>query len=454
MNTVYKPILGSLFRRRGNKYLPATSPEAAPFWFEFKLPGGGKSTRVALHTTDPGEAVLRANAMVWKANQYAEEMFLRGKLTQQTEQMRRDAEVSVPKAFDSPRTVTMASALVQRVKLAGLWDAVKDKYSARSTSLGLYQQQANKFVKYALDKGLVYAEDVTREFSEEYAKWLNERITTCDKHIGNLKRIWEMLFPDSPTNPWKLSIRLQPKEKDHAMNYRVLTFNEVMRVRQAVERLKLDPSPLTVGEQYVTPELLCDIGDALVFSYYYGFRIGSFSAVLWPDFNVAGGTFIHRPPKTSRATLGTDYPILPQVKAIVERRRPKPTGKKNDKPKGDVFEALADMYRHHEQQLNQMLKAIFKLAHVEDSILKGRATWHSLRATFCTRLTENGCPAAIVKELAQHTKGDVTQRYIHISMEQKLHWLSTLKVLGNVDLNAEYETEKELPDAVTGFAGE
>ena len=112
-----------------------------------------------------------------------------------------------------------------------------------------------------------------------------------------------------------------------------------------------------------------------------------------------------------------------------------------------LFPAFAQAYRTAEQKLNLANKAIFKLAEVEDSRIKGRATWHSFRATFITRLTEAGCPVSIVKELAQHTKGDVTQRYVHISMENKLRWLSAIPELGEVDLEAEYPTEPELPQA-------
>ena len=86
------------------------------------------------------------------------------------------------------------------------------------------------------------------------------------------------------------------------------------------------------------------------------------------------------------------------------------------------------------------------MAKIGDSPLKGRATWHSLRATFITRLTEAGCPVSIVKELAQHAKGEITQRYVHASMESKLKWLSTMQDLGTVDLEAEYPTESELPN--------
>ena len=45
-----KPMRGSLFKRKGGKYLPVWSQIEAPFWFEIRLPGGDGEwfpTRVA-----------------------------------------------------------------------------------------------------------------------------------------------------------------------------------------------------------------------------------------------------------------------------------------------------------------------------------------------------------------------------------------------------------------------
>lgn len=442
-----RPLSGSLYKRRGNRYISAASPENAPFWFEFRLPAGKDVVRLALRTSDRHEAVLRANALVWKAHQYAEEIYLRKKLAESEGNLfpyRREADSFLPGNCASPRSSDLADISFRRIRIDAIWDSVKDKYGARKKSLSLYRQQTGKFMKYAAERGLLYADGVTREFAEDYARWLNDRITTCGKHIGNLRRIWEMLFPDSPVNPWKLSIRLQPREKDHAMNYRPLSYNEIMRIRQTVERLKENQTVLRYPANCLTPDLVRDIADAILFSYYYGLRIGSFEAVQWSDFNLEAKTWIHRPPKTSKATLGTDYPILPPIMEILDRRRNEATTTDGGKPQGDLFRAFASMHRKREQALNAALKAIFRLSGVCDSKIRGRASWHSFRATFCTRLTENGCPAAIVKELAQHTKRDITQRYVHISLKEKYRWLSTLRPLDSIDPAAEYPTEEEL----------
>jgi integrase len=287
---------------------------------------------------------------------------------------------------------------------------------------------------------LHYADEVTRPFAEDYARWLFPRVTTADKHIGCLRREWQLLFPDAPANPWNLSIRLQKKEKARAMNYRALTLNEIRRVRQAIARLRLNKSPLGSRGHLLDDALLADMADALVFSYHYGLRIGSVGVIRWDDFNLADKTWSHRPPKTSRATLGNDYPILPEIEAILARRR----AAAGNHPLGLLFPAFARTHSAAEQLFNLSIKAIFKLARVLDSPLKGRASWHSFRATFITRLTENGCPQAIVKELAQHVRADVTQRYVHISMAAKDKWLLTLPDLGDIDLSAEYPTEPEL----------
>ena len=429
-----RPLCGSLYKRKGRRYIPARSAESGYYWFDYRLPGlAGKTARIALCTTDYATAYCRAQAIVIRSVKWADEIFLRGKF---------EAQVGLAAAScENPRAATVASALERRIPLDEVWETVSVRYGAREKSLAAYRQQTAKFAKYARANGLFFADEVTRGFAEDYAKWLYARVTTADKHISCLRREWALLFPDAPANPWNLSIRLQKKEKDHAMNYRALTLNEIRRIRQAIGRLKRDKSPLGGRGRILDDAILDDMADAIAFCYHYGLRIGSIDAVGWGDFNRQSGTWRHRPPKTSRATLGNDYPILPEIDAILSRR----LARTGEKPKGPVFAAFVEAHRVEEQMLNLAIKAIFRFADVADSPLKGRATWHSFRATFITRLTENGCPMAIVKELAQHAKADMTQRYVHTSMAVKLRWLQTLPDLGEPDLAAEYPTEPEIP---------
>ena len=428
-----KPMRGSLFKRKGGKYLPVWSQIEAPFWFEIRLPGGdGRVRRIALHTTDPALALLRADELVFKSRQFADEAMLR--LFAHS-----GGPGFVPAASGDGRTA-FGHLHCERIPLQRLWETVKSRYAARAKSLETYRQQTVKFAKFALNAGLRYVDEVSRPFAEDYARWLFPRVTTADKHIGCLRREWQLLFPDAPANPWNLSIRLQKKEKARAMNYRALTLNEIRRVRQTIARLRLDKTPLGCRGHLLDDALLADMADALVFSYHYGLRIGSVGVIRWDDFNLADKTWSHRPPKTSRATLGNDYPILPEIEAILARRR----AAVGDHPLGLLFPAFARTHSAAEQLFNLSIKAVFKLAKVLDSSLKGRASWHSFRATFITRLTENGCPQAIVKELAQHVRADVTQRYVHISMAAKDKWLRTLPDLGDIDLSAEYQTESQL----------
>ena len=432
-----KPVCGSLFKRKGGKYLPVWSQIDAPFWFEIRLPGDdGHIRRIALHTTDPRLALLRADELVFKSRQFAEEAMLRLRLSP----CEGDGALRGHSGDGQPVFGQFPLEL-ERIPLSRLWETVKTRYAARAKSLETYRQQTVKFVKYALAAGLRYADEVARPFAEDYARWLFPRVTTADKHIGCLRREWQLLFPDAPANPWNLSIRLQKKEKARAMNYRALTLNEIRRVRQTIARLRLDKTPLGYRGHLLDDALLADMADAVVFSYRYGLRIGSIDVIRWSDFNFADKTWSHRPPKTSRATLGNDYPILPEIEAILARHRSEAGGC----PRGLLFPAFARTHAAAEQLLNLAIKAIFKLARVEDSPLKGRATWHSLRATFITRLTENGCPQAIVKELAQHVRADVTQRYVHVSMAVKDKWLRTLPDLGGIDLSAEYPPDSENP---------
>ncbi len=437
-----RPLCGSLYKRRGGRYLSAKSPEYGLFWFDYRLPGlKGHSMRIALNTADYATAYCRAQAIVIQTAHWADEIFLRDKLEAQIVATCVDLPALLPRSSAHPRSASIQSALEGRIALEGLWEAVKPRYDVRAKSLETYRQQTAKFAKYAVANGLHFADEVTRLFAENYARWLYPRVTTADKHIACLRREWQLLFPDAPVNPWNLSIRLSKKERNRAMNYRPLTLNEMRRIRQTIARVKRDRTPVGGYRRLLTDALLDDMDDALVLCYHYGLRIGSLEAVDWGDFDRQRGIWRHRPPKTSRATLGNDYPILSEVEGMLVRRL-----QRGEDPKGNVFKTFSQTHRTNEQVLNLAIKAIFKVAKVTDSSLKGRATWHSLRATFITRLTENGCPIAIVKELAQHAKADMTQRYVHTSIATNLRWLQTLPDLGDVDLDADYPTEPELPD--------
>ena len=434
-----KPLRGSLFKRKGGKYLPVWSQIEAPFWFEIRLPGGNdRVRRIALHTTDPSLALIRADELVFKSLQFGEEAMLRlfapsgaGRTPSGQNGDAGDSTPSIP-----PGASGRTAFGQMRIPLSRLWETVKARYEARAKSLEAYRQQTAKFVKYALRAGLRYVDEVTRPFAEDYARWLYPRVTTADKHIGCLRREWQLLFPDAPANPWNLSIRLQKKEKARAMNYRALTLDEIRQVRQAILSLRHDKSPLGGRGRMLDDAILADMADAVVFCYRYGLRIGSIDVIRWKDFNFAEKTFCHRPPKTSRATLGNDYPILPEIEAVLDHRRAEAAGR----PTGLLFPAFAKAHTSAEQLFNLAIKAVFKFAHVLDSPLKGRASWHSFRATFITRLTESGCPVAIVKELAQHARADVTQRYVHVSMEVKRKWLQTLPDLCEANLSAKCTT--------------
>ena len=79
-----RPLCGSLYKRKGGRYLSAKSPEYGLFWFDYRLPGlKGHSMRIALNTSDYATAYCRAQAIVIKAAHWADEIFLRDKLEAQ-----------------------------------------------------------------------------------------------------------------------------------------------------------------------------------------------------------------------------------------------------------------------------------------------------------------------------------------------------------------------------------
>ena len=81
-NLSIKPITGTLFKRRKGKYIPATSKEEGVFYYQFnpRVDKRVKNVTICLKTTDVFEARLKADALAWKAYQFADEYYLKSKM--------------------------------------------------------------------------------------------------------------------------------------------------------------------------------------------------------------------------------------------------------------------------------------------------------------------------------------------------------------------------------------
>ena len=421
-----KPLTGSLFKRRGRKYLPATSKEEGTFYFKFnpRTEASIKSVTVNLKTTDIYEARMRADALCWKAYQYAEEIYARALMAPST--------LGVQKA--SPRSMTKDMIARSRLSLDSMWKFFVEKYQAKEKSMVSYKQLWDRFLKFAKRRGCKYTDDITRKIAEDYTKDVFAKKVTAKKDIQHLARMWNTVFPDIPVNPWNTGLHLQARKLDKACNYRCVMAGEVRKIKKELTKRSNDG---------VYRKAYQDLSKAIYFSWWYGMRIGSVANLKWDDF-VSDDYFCHCPPKTdSRKPTPLELPIVPEIKQLLG------TLEGAWDKKGWLFPALHDMYVNAPQHLANSIKNVFISAGVKDDARRGRASWHSMRASFITQMDEHKVVSGITDSITGHAPKTMHDRYSHASIEAK-----RTSIIDSIEpLNKEDEEEVQVePEVIPAVA--
>lgn len=397
-NLSIKPITGTLFKRRKGKYIPATSKEEGVFYYQFnpRVDKRVKNVTICLKTTDVFEARLKADALAWKAYQFADEYYLKSKMAPELiGETIPDKEVQ-----ESIRTQKAGKIIHNKLSLEDVWPIFVKKYEVKYKSEVSYKQIWDRFLKFAKVKKIKYMEDVTREICEEYQRDVYAHKTTAKRDVLHLHRMWSTLFPDSPINPWNTGLHLKARTLDKACNYRCITAEEARRVRD--EFKKMGESDSAYHAMYE------DLSKAIYFSWWYGMRIGSLAVIRREDFQ--DDFFFHTPPKTEGAKPHPlEIPIVPEV-AEVLKTLPK---------KGYLFPSVQHVYETCPGHLSNRIKEIFIKAGVRDSKQQGRATWHSLRASFITQMDEHKIPTGITDSITGHAAKTMHNRYSHASVKAK-----------------------------------
>lgn len=165
--------------------------------------------------------------------------------------------------------------------------------------------------------------------------------------------------------------------------------------------LTYEETDLLLSELKATSE---QVHDMAVLSLETGMRAGEIFSLTWENVNMDAGQIRVVDPKNAKSR--TAY-MTEKVKSMLEGYSdrqglvfPSRTGEKIGQISATVIRAIDEIG-------------------LNDGITdrRNKATFHSLRHTFASRLVENGTPLMVVKELMGHSTLAMTERYSHIRNE-------------------------------------
>jgi integrase len=181
---------------------------------------------------------------------------------------------------------------------------------------------------------------------------------------------------------------------------------------------KLDEPPCTRVLSYEEEEKLlaaCDdpelqlraphLKSVIMVAIYTGQRRGEILRLQWEAVDFNNFVLIVRKSKT-KAGQGREVPLNSLLRELLLKRREEIPGKW-------VFPSPQNPAEHVGDVKNSFKRAV-KIANLR------RITFHQLRHTFCSRLSDSGVSLAVIQELAGHASILVTRRYLHPDNELKI----------------------------------
>jgi integrase len=383
---------GYLFKRWRGKHIAADSPIAAVFYLSYEI--DTHRTTVCLRTKDRETAQRLAKEHMGRIDWGSREAYLRS-LIDLGDKAKRELWGM---AHDTAACPTKE-----------IWDryvASRRRPDSGPSTMTFYQQHVKAFVDW-LPAACKTMRHVTTALTEQYVHELEHKVSvpTASKHVGTLRRVWRVVDPDGP-QPWR---DLQPIGQHIVVPYRRLTLDECRQLA------------LTAKEK--AP----DIYGCLLTGYYTALRLVDVIHLRTEhvDFQT---TLLHLPAprKTSRKKPAPLHiPMLPELADWLKTRIAAATSSD-----AWVFPALVERYTKDRTAVSKDIGGIFDDAKVLDNA-HGKASFHSLRATFVSAMDEAGAPPRLTDIVTNHAPKTMHDRYSHPEVEDARKWMA--KALKRLD---------------------
>lgn len=369
---------GHLYKRYAGHDLKADDVTTGVFYLRYKVAGCRHS--LCLGTTDREQAAELAAEHLRRINRHDRDAYLRslislGKLAQAELDGRNLRDDVMP-----PETLWERYEASRRRPQSGPGTMANYRSHVQRLAAWLAPQARNAA---ALDPAI----------AERYVGLLEkEGITaaTIRAHLATLARVWRVLMPEA-RNPWP---GLHPSAAHRTIPYRRLSIAEVRRIAQAARAL--GPEDYTL----------------ILIGYYTAMRIGDAATLDAAAFDRKAATLTIVPTKTARRKPApVTIPVLPELAAAL-----------TDATEGPMLPSIAAEQRKRPWHLSERLAKLFR--DKAGDTAEGKASFHSLRATFISLMDEAGAPQAITDSVTGHAPRTMHARYSHPDIVAARTWVT------------------------------
>jgi integrase len=291
------------------------------------------------------------------------------------------------------------------------------------STLDFYKSHVDALVNW-LPASAKTMQHVSAALAERYVRDLEGRVKvqTASYHVGTLRRVWRVLDPEGP-QPWK---ELRPTGVHVARPYRRLSLDECRALVRQSNHGKRRPLKFTESQ------------GCILVGYYTALRLVDVVHLRAEHVQLDSAVlYLPAPRKTSRRKPAPLYiPMLPELAGWLGERLEAAKGQG-----GYFFPQFVQRYAEQSGAITRNFGRVFDLAGVKDDA-RGRASFHSLRATFVSMMDEAGAPPRLTDIITNHAPRTMHDRYSHPDIEAARDWMR--KALKPLLVEEEQKTERNV----------
>ena len=239
------------------------------------------------------------------------------------------------------------------------------------------QKNFNRFINWLKKTypAITDCHEITKDIALEYIKRYSDAAPkTFNNNRSSLSSIWKMLKIHDVNNVWDLL----PNKEGDSKPYRSLSIKEIRSILANSEGFW----------HYAT-----------IISYHTGLRLKDIALLKWSDVKIRKEVIEKKPEKTKRYKRSVYIHLHTEVIKAIKAQ------KKENK---FVFPDAAKLYGSG--KFNSHFPKILAECKIKDN-KRGKASFHSLRASFITKCEEQGVDRKVIQGIVGHKSPAMTEHY-------------------------------------------